>query len=377
MNEPGEAPDLKSTETFRANLHRLAKALEISDPKPIAAALAFKGESARWLKRIWNSGISRPDPRRIKELRALAGFFNQEDVNVFWHPQAKVRPLSEGAIRRTQTLDQIAMIISAYVKLQRVRRRSLSFYRELIEPFGNSEEAFIEEFLGWNSDPEVPASYDDRNMLRFKLGESLSNNLADDKDGFSWRAWNNEYDDAVYRSVLERFSRHPGWQKFIRNAEAAVRQRFNIPNQLSESDDWFEWYKDECLKEYVSRTLFRIGVRIPSTEEVMQRFQAEFLEDPSSTLVSESTLGVMLEELQTHPRWTNWIKLWRNDIQLAERAVAKLWQKFAGMYADVFSDRRVHAQSFLAYMTGAFDNWSDFDELPHYLDRYSESLEQE
>ena len=56
---------------FRDNLHRLASNWDLDFDK-IAKLLKWKGSDRRWLKRIWDEGLDRPDKRSEDKLAILA-----------------------------------------------------------------------------------------------------------------------------------------------------------------------------------------------------------------------------------------------------------------------------------------------------------------
>ena len=58
----------KQANTFRDNLRRLAIKMECADENALAKRLGWIREKKKWLRRLWNDGLQRPNSKTAEDL---------------------------------------------------------------------------------------------------------------------------------------------------------------------------------------------------------------------------------------------------------------------------------------------------------------------
>ncbi|MBI1347127.1 hypothetical protein GC163_12655 [bacterium] len=98
MNTPGKKPTKadwlklhrkrkldQSAATFRDNLHKLAERKSCPDENSLAKRLGWVREKKKWLRRLWKSGLVRPNAKTADDLDQLSKFFDLKDTGQFWN----------------------------------------------------------------------------------------------------------------------------------------------------------------------------------------------------------------------------------------------------------------------------------------------------
>ncbi|HCS50106.1 hypothetical protein [Rubinisphaera sp.] len=88
---------------FRDNLRRLAIKMECPDENSLAKRLCWIREKKKWLRRLWNDGLQRPNAKTVDDLTKLARFFGFSDFGPLWENDVKL-PISPRGITEVLTL---------------------------------------------------------------------------------------------------------------------------------------------------------------------------------------------------------------------------------------------------------------------------------
>ncbi|HVX15933.1 MAG TPA: hypothetical protein VHC22_32415 [Pirellulales bacterium] len=288
--------DTSRRQIFRQNLHRLAAARRLAFDD-LAAALGMRGDHKKWLGRVWENGIDRPDQRTEDNLSKLCEFFQvtQEDL---WSQTFQVHYEHILPDKRAW-LFWIKKIVENYSLLQQAKLRKANLLRHVVEQYGGSEIEYLADLVAddLGQRPEhihAPWAYE------------VLNDLRAERD-FHDRAFGKLAD-----FVREHASKHPNWHKF----EDELKRELRTQGKDTNSDkDFLRAFDD---------TVDLLLARMQTPPEICNHFVRTFLEEKPDPVLEarDEDLDWILDELALHPQWSAYLR--NNDD--AEHEIGENWR---------------------------------------------------
>ena len=302
---------MSSAETFKENLQKFASVAQIKDFESLASALEFQRDDKRWLKRIWEQGLSRPDPRRAKQLRKVASFLKVENIREFWNPQFEVGPFSL-LERRMEWTALVSQVIDFYNMLQQAKLRRSQKVHDMLAKYGFDEPLFIGDMV---------AAFRGQKREEFEdVDLSWYYNLWSDLHAASgFAAWVMAEEKMRLRNyVVEKLSDHPAWNSFLDGIWDVSQRTYGASSEEEHRENWIEMVLDRMLSD--------LQLRPASPQDILRQFKEFYLdESPHLDFVTEG-LPMILQELRCHERWDDWVEAEHNgDTGLAESVLGKMW----------------------------------------------------
>jgi hypothetical protein len=303
---------MTSAAAFQANLRKFAALLQIDDPNTLAAALEFRGDDKRWLKRLWEKGLSRPDPRRGKQLRRLATFLKLPRVRDFWTPEAEVNPF-DLMTNRLVWADLVRRVVDFHQLLQQAKLRRSEAVREMLSHYGFNEELLLGDMLASFFRHPRP----DQAGIDASVFYEIADDLRADSAFAVWVM--SEHKKRLRDFVVDRLSDHPNWRLFLdRIGEHCMKV--------------YPMLDDKNLPEFIDseldRILERIRMRPLSPQEVLEQLKLFYLEESPQKKAIEEGWPIILGELRHRAEWDTWIGVeCHGDVKSAEAKVRGMWKQ--------------------------------------------------
>lgn len=227
---------------FQRNLRHAAMLLDIHDHNQLADKLGWKDNDRRWLRRIWDQGLDRPDKRRTKDIKQLGKLLGVQPDDL-WRPDIEIR--GTDVVHDPERWEKLVRsVIEIYLRFQVVKRQQHDWTVRALSRYRGDEELLIAELVAQKHGVDSPKLARIRESEMEKLGRSSP----------EWRALTNEArkgEDALYEFVGKQIRKHPWFKPFEEeivseqgaNAETAIknliRQIWQRPKTPQEVVDEF------------------------------------------------------------------------------------------------------------------------------------------
>lgn len=326
------------SEIFRQNIRLMAATMRIETVNALAKAIGFEGEDTKWLRRAWMDGISRPDPRKRRQLEQVAAFFKQAKVQDLWNPQSEVSPYTLME-RRQEWQWVVHRILDCFRLLQQAKLRGEEPVRNALARYGFIDELFIADWVATEFGQRRPEFEElDKSSFAATQYEFIS----------SWKFVNwflcGDAEDgnvplALWEFVAKRASSHPNWEGMTEYVRDVYRQLHGIPDGPD---------LEAHVHDSVMKILDGLRYRPLSPQEILDEFTAFYLDwdGPRARAVEDGSKSI-IEQLMLHPQWPRWVELkYDGDYEEAEYRTAQEWKKALSLLGD----KTITPQDFVGYL---------------------------
>lgn len=319
---------------FRQNLMTLAKSRGITNADDLSAALGFTGNERGWLLRIWEKGISRPDPRRAASLKAVANFLKVQRKDL-WQPNTGSDTAAEKSWERAFFGDNVSHtrdVIRAYQTLQQTRQQRPFIYKKALEQYGQMEEAMIADWVGGAIRGDGPD--DDVIFSCFDPSPKTISIDADEK----FRSLRNV---ELFDFLQDHFDSNASWTCFVKRMEEFLVARSNA----SSCDGSLQWLVVQSIETMINKLMNEP----PSMRMILDRFEASFATGPSESVLG---LTVILADLKLNPGWVDWVENehFGSEVEACQR-VHEMWEAVTEQFGG-----KVDIEAFVKYYCKMIDD---------------------
>ncbi len=133
--------------TFRTNLRRTAALKGVYDAKQLANSLGLAGEDRRWVKRLWDQGLSHANARSHALLKKLTAFLGVAGSAELWKPNLVLSTYDRQALISQVEVSHVVEVIHAYRQLQAAKHLKPIQYLRALKQYDYSEALLIADWL--------------------------------------------------------------------------------------------------------------------------------------------------------------------------------------------------------------------------------------
>jgi hypothetical protein len=257
---------------FRSNLKRLAMSKGIADLDGLAAALGFDRGERRWLRRLWEDGISRPDPRRHSQMRKLLGYLGVENKEEMWRPyvEPSVSETFSKPVLHGEDLLYVQKIVTAYRQLSQVKRLNPVAYAKAMRLFHHSDELMITAWVN-------PTSFEGLTDEEFTAAQACF---------FDRQHHDNEAEEDIltcgerlFGYLNEQFKDSPQWAEYVSAVTGYLEDRF------SPSLEMLETLRDQTVYLFFAA----LAYKTPTLNDLVKQFEDTVLmqSDPAISVINQ------------------------------------------------------------------------------------------
>lgn len=297
---------------FRRNLHRLAAAHQM-DFDGLASALGFIRAEKKWLRRAWETGLSRPDDRTLQFLSRLAKCLGLGAYDDLWKPDISLDPAVIASVK-IDAWRRLVGIVKEYVEaMQMLRSHSPSEMREIEEKYRFDELGMIALWTlrHYRSVDPIADGNDGGDEKETALRDRL---IAETQSARTFVT-----ETSFRERVRKRLEQLPEWAAMFRE----------LLGQTGDPEDWCsesERILDSRLTEAIARH--------PTEEEVCERFRsryfAAFRSASSPTPAALEVVETIIDELRLHRHWGRHVELeFNGDEGQAVEKIRFQWSEYS------------------------------------------------
>lgn len=269
---------MSPADVFKANLHRLSEELGYKSHVDLAKALGYKLNDRRWIRRLWERGLDRPDHRRQAQLADLANLFGIKPKDL-WTVQVSIK--STDVLHDADKWTELTRaVIETYLQFQIMKRNSRDDALEALHAYQSDEVRLIADYVASRYGIERP-----------RLANRKLQSMDDcKKNRLEWRAMVNDIDsggDALVNYIVEHAKDHQWFGPIV----GELRDKYG-----------------EDAGEQFRQLLQRIRNRPRTPQEVLSELEAELLD----ALTDDHSFEVARREIENTLR-----HMWRAVVKKA------------------------------------------------------------
>ncbi len=208
--------------TFRTNLQQLAAVKGVYDAKQLANALGFVGEDRRWIKRLWEQGLSHASARSHTLLKKLTAFLEVAGSAELWKPNLVLSTYDRQGLISQIEVSQVVAVIHAYRQLQAAKHLRPMQYLRALKQYDYSESMLIAD---WVCAAQC-LSFEEWKMLSCCFDNTLKVETEEVVVALSPLE--------IFDKMDNYFATNSQWQSFLSSLKSSLQERIDTSCDLGE-----------------------------------------------------------------------------------------------------------------------------------------------